>query len=287
MKRFRIFIFFLSVVVSNVQSLHRDTKTTQQRLILHVDHRSYHDDIIGEGSSRSEESLRGARCDCDQNNLWEKLQKGSEAIIKLNKTGAAFPKEYIIAQSDIPKLEQIWKNYSNKDDLRDIAIKMEIAPTTKFEMIKDRLLFSTPIALSMVYQDVMLDNVGGFKGGIIGVMGGFAIGEWVHPLFDSYNSGVGKLAKNFGSTNHYPNRRGLYFAMNACQHYVLAGIYSKLCDYQSSVLCVCGKLLVCIFRGICYYLPTQELREYQDPFDRTNAGHTFFTFGNLAAHNGW
>jgi hypothetical protein len=289
MKCFNFFIFFLSIVASGVWPMHSDPKTEQRQIFL-VDHRSYHDDIKGEGDSRSSAVLKKATFDCDKKKreIWEKLQNGSEAIVRENKTDTTFPGEYIIKNAEIPVLGQIWQwsTEDQRENLKKIAIKIEITPTSRSEEIKNRLLFRAPILLSGICQDIALNNIGGYKGSIAGVAVGFVIGSCIHPWLDSYNSGVGKLAEKFGSKNYYQNRRGSYFAINAAWHSACAAL-AKLCSYQDNITYLSVRFFAYIIRAVCFCYPIQQLRKYTDPFDRTNANHTFFTLGDLAAHQGW
>ena len=166
-------------------------------------------------------------------------------------------------------------------------IKVDITPSTKEELIHDKLLYCLPYALVMIVPDLVQAEISGMWHSAAGVVlcaaASFGFGEYGYPRIDSHNSHVHKLSEWYGRENHRKKRVGSDF--------IFMSIISSLAHIAAQKLLSWPALSWKILGGTIHVMRALissvalidgENRANHNPFNRRNKDGVSFTLLDLA-----
>jgi hypothetical protein len=214
-----------------------------------------------------------------------------------------FDERYKMLTKDTNLLMPIKKEIENNILLKLLMIGIPFEPLTKLDKIKDVLLLATPLSITeSIIPYLIYNNIKGkfqwFLGSIASCGSGFVIGNWIFPLFDSWNSHALTIHKYFGSNKTTVEKRWS-FAILTLFHYILHTIADKFLtiptlSFQTLGYALHGLRVLSYMAGVFDLRPYVnrkswsyifadlfELKKYNHPLERRNKDDKSYTLIDL------
>lgn len=215
-----------------------------------------------------------------------------------------FEKRYKMTQNDIDLLLPILDNVIDKNDLyKYLQIGIAFEPKTQSEELQAAAVTAIPLALAegiipyILYNNIQGKLQGAF-GGIASCGLGFAIGQWIFPLFDMLNPHALKLHKWFGYNRKLVHKREPFAAL-ALLHMIIHTAAQKVLIWQTLPYQALGYTLhgirllsyICSICDVSPYLKNKGLlhtfarmfylEKDKHPLERRNRDDKSYTLGDL------
>lgn len=196
-----------------------------------------------------------------------------------------FDERYKMLPAVTDLLMPIKKRIENNILLKLLMIGIPFEPLTKVDKFKDILLLAFPLSITEgIIPYLIYNNVKGkfqwFLGGIASWGGGFIIGNWIFPFFDSWNSHALTIHKYFGSNKTIVEKRWS-FAILTLFHYILHTIANKFLTIPTLTFQALGYTLHGL-RVLSYTAGVFDLRPY---VNKKSWSYLFADCFNLKKYN--